>query len=478
MTDAAELIGEGSLYPFPINWRDGYKLSLEYRTDIFTSRAGKEQRRALRQTPRTQLGFTSTLAAEKLQEFDRFVYRNQTRQVAVHDFSRSLSIAEWLSSTQFKVTATPDWLAPGEALGFADSVALIDTVTGDTVTLSTPVTVGGERAHPLLFAQLPTSLPVRYSTDSVAEAEMSFSGLAGRHPWDYGEPEDVFNGREVLPFEPNWGSSIGATFEHERDEIDFGFGRTISYNPVAFGTRIYQVRFTLGTTDEAYRMMQFFGRMRGQRGEFYVPSPATDLTVLSELGPDSATVLLGGADVYDTYRNDTVHQALCFEVDGYPNRLYRKIISLEKVGAATRATLNQPFPVEAPIGTATVRWLRATRFAVDLLTVDGRTDSVAETDIAIKSLENLSPDGALWSELSEGADWLISYFGWIFTKNVIIPSIFRFVHIEYPRTGAVSVFNSGAFWINKWYGQPYATAEVTNPLHLLIHSKLPAILQE
>src|SRR6218665_3234173 len=101
-----------ALFPFNPNWRESCKVSYEFKTDIATSRSNREQRRALRTTPRKKISFKVTLA--HVAPLDRFMARYQNQEVALADMSRHVLTTTPLleGDSVFPVDPPPNSIPP------------------------------------------------------------------------------------------------------------------------------------------------------------------------------------------------------------------------------------------------------------------------------------------------------------------------------------------------------------------------------
>lgn len=432
---------EPALWPFLPNWRDQYSIRYEYRTDIFTSRSGKEQRRSQRTTPRRQFTSTVTRDRAEMRRLDRFVYSNQDREIVVPDLLRHVSTTSAMpaGAQQVDIDSVPEWLVVGVSVIFVDGdqqlLRTVVTITGSTVWFDgeTPDTWEPEtRLHPVVIGRMASDVDVEQITDEVAEVSLSFAATPGIAPINVGSPVEAFNGREILTIPHNWSRGVGGSYNHSVDTVDFGRGRTQTFRPVSFGTRLHQVGFTFGTQAEAQAAVQFFGRMKGQRGEFYMESHANDLIVVAPVAAGGTVLTFDGTDLYDTYAADTVHRAVIITIAGSEYRYSRSIAQFMNTGTQTLIELAVALPVDIDPDRVQVSWLRASRFAVDLLELQATTDAVAQTQLAVKTLEDLSVDDPVWGGLDEAAQWLLNYFGWRFTKNMIADPLDHFVNVTWP----------------------------------------------
>jgi len=424
------------LWPFRANWRESYHVTFEFLTDIFTSRSGKEQRRALRTTPRRTLQYTMSVGYDDAKRLNRQMRAAHATEMLAADESRQVAVLPADSgATTLIVEAAQPWLVDGAnvVIIYGDTLAalVVDTVTDNIATLTAPLAAAwpaGSKLCPALTGRLAETMSAKQATDSVIEASVNFSATpAVDPPIDPGNPAEVFNGREVFPLTVEFAGGIDGSFVQMRDAVDFNRGRITVYTPIAFDTRIRQVRVTFFDVAERTAVVQFFSRMKGRRGEFYMPSLEPDLIVAATAAAGDSSFTVAEQDDYDT-----VHRAIMIRWRGY--QFYRTVSGVD----GTTVSLDIPLPVTLQPGD-TVSWLTAARFATDMLDVECVTDTIGRTQMAMQTLEDLQVASAddPWATLSEGARRLISLYGWNFAQNVILVPADDFVNVEYP-------------WISDW----------------------------
>lgn len=469
------------LFPFAPNWRDGVSVNYQFKTDIITSRSGKEQRRAARANPRKTVAFKITLPSAT--PLDQFMARNHLRVITVVDYSRHVRLVSGvpLDGQVFEVDAVPDWLSPGRSVIVGGQQRTISAVSGNLVTIHAPSVVAvpaGEQIFPAVNGRLDDSISVQKMTDRVVEADISIQLTPGSVPADdAGSPQEVFNGREVFVFQPNWASPVDGSYSVTTDTVDFGFGRTVTYTPIRFDSRIRQVQVVFPTQADRNDAVAFFTRMKGRRGEFYMPTWSDDLVVARPAAAASLLMWVKGREVCDTYADSTTHKAIVIRTpDGY--QFYRRVLNITTDGVDSLIETDIEWPVEID-ETISLSWLPATRLATDDFAMECVTDEVGRAQFATQSLEDLAVADVErpWPGLDAGATYLIDRFGWLFTKNVILDGL-DWVHDVYPQTGAEAIFNSGEYWLNRYYGQPYATTEVADPLRVFVHETYPSQFPE
>jgi hypothetical protein len=125
------------------NWRDPVDVTYAFLTEVISSRAGREQRRAKRQMPRKSLEFGLTVHTHRWRVLMRTMAKNQgallnmaertrgARSTVARD--RGLNVA----SRTFTLASVPAWLTVGRTVvlvnGDTTAVRTVEDVTGNTV---------------------------------------------------------------------------------------------------------------------------------------------------------------------------------------------------------------------------------------------------------------------------------------------------------------------------------------------------------
>lgn len=337
-------------WPFRHNWSSSYRVTYSFFTDVLTSRSGYEQRIAERVEPRRLIDTTLLADENTARAFDRFLWKTQ-----------------------------------------ADSFTHVDPVTGQSSLVRLADTVAVE--HPASGVAVSTvTLAVDPGTDTYADPVLD-AGVS-------------YQGRYVFPFKANWrGGGAPDSLTLPRQTVDYGRGRISVTRPVPFAARTSTFSLLHGTHDEATTLVDFHRAMRGRQGEFWLPSVLDDLVVLDVVG---TTLVIDGADAADMYAADAVNSAVRLEMRS-GSVYYRRVQTAQPSGGTTLLSLNADIP--EPVNADTLRfcgWMRVGRFASDDLTIEWRTDQVAESQVQAVTLPYVAAENAL------GLDPLIDYFGWNF----------------------------------------------------------------
>lgn len=391
------------LFDFRPNWRESVHVNLAYRTDIFTSRSGREQRRALRGDARKTIEFTIGVHRDKLRSFQRLMHTWQSRPVTMGDPTRQTLTTTELVATglQMNVAEVPRWLTAGSPVllesGDTRKIVIVSSISGTQITLSTGVDEAwpvGTSVRPtvsgLLDSEISSSLPI----NELMEVSLSLAVDPGSEPVFTTEPGAMHNGREVFPFAVNWRDPLDATFAWPRDTVDFGFGLTQTYSPVDFDTTTWKASFLNVSVAQAQAMEDFFRRAKGQRGEFYWPSGINDLPPAAQLIAGTDFLRVAGTEVFDDYKNDTVHRAVAISLSN-GQTLLRTVIDIRIETLDTIIQFSELWASTIPASDIVmVSWLTAARFASDQFSAEWMTSTVMQTQLAVQTLEDLPAETA------------------------------------------------------------------------------------
>jgi len=431
------------LFAFGPNWRESVTVESEFKTDIATSRSGREQRAAVRNEPRMEVTFTVGVRRDRLRAFQRLLARFQSHVVMMGDPTRKvdLEIAVTAPTQTITVVDEPRWLVVGAKLllEYEDrrEILTVQSINFQQITFTTPATQtwpAGTAIRPTLLGMLSASISAKNITDELAEQKITLSVLPGYEPvflTDTGFM--VHDGREVFPFIENWGEEVSTKFDWARDTVDFGYGRTDYFAPTSFGTMTRQSSYIGVTADQAQRMSDFFNRMKGQRGEFYWPTGISDLVPMASLVEGTNTMRIAGRETYDSFHGDTVYRCIAIRLfDG--RMIYRTVTGMTLSGGnITIIQFDKPWLFGMTTREIScVSWMVAARFASDQFTGEWVTSEVMQTQMSIRSLEDLTVENP--TVIYDGAaDWVFENWGeaginimdrldWI--VNTLYPAIF------------------------------------------------------
>ena len=425
------------------NWTEAVVETYEFRTTVFTSRSGKEQRVAERKLPRRTVGFTTSLWGDGLRAFQALLHERGAQTITIPDPARYAAVLAQdatVGSLFIVIQGAPPWLAPNMPLSLSDInrtefrggsiIANVGAFSVDfdsddfdvnkrtRITLTSPLArtwPKGTSVRPVIEGRLPPEVDLDYRNDSVAESEIKINVLPPSQVPDFGGVEPTtFNGRQVLLTAPNWTQRPSVTNATPYEVVDYGRGVTEAYLPVAFYTRTTQFNYLGRTRDKLADLISLFVAMRGRQGEFYCPSWVSDMEPASGMPSEATTLAIHGTLVHATYADSTVNRAVGIRLsDG--RWIFRTISSMsvttEAGGGEFNDDYNDDFDIGADAGMFTllhfdeaigediylrqitmVCWVNVCRFASDTLTISWSNDDVGQVTTQVMTLESLTPE--------------------------------------------------------------------------------------
>ncbi|MDH3233769.1 MAG: hypothetical protein OEQ29_09575 [Alphaproteobacteria bacterium] len=398
-----------TLWPFGPNLQLApFRVQREYRTDIITSRNGKEQRRALRATPRKKIEFTIVVSNDCRRSFDDFMVDGQRLQLAMADRPRFITLPSGVGagSDNIIVALVPTWIIVGSELILVDkarqgirTINSIDAVTGGTKitfdeneALSWP---SGTRLHPSLNGYLDVAIrtpkPARRETADVAVAYHVDPGF--EPPEDVGAATAEFDGRELFLLRPVSWQPVNLRRIQDAASVDYGFGRRQRFFPIGFSSRLWQAAYSGCDFATSDALRQFFDRHRGQWQEFFMPTWDQDLIPTAGIASAGTTLTVEGVSVASIYNSSTVYRAVAVRLKSGA-WITKKIASIVAAsGDVSTINVTSAWGQTVALDEISfVSWLPLWRFASDILTTEWRRENVATARLNLQILEYVGPD--------------------------------------------------------------------------------------
>lgn len=387
------------VWPLRPNWKSSYSVTYAFLTNILTSRSGREQRRALRQTPRKSVQFGCTAAAARFRALVRTLSTKQGDLLVFPEVTQNVttSALSAISAVNFLIGEVPAWLSEDEqvVLAYGDraelrTVASTGSLAVTFVEANSVAWPAGTRVCRALFGRLNDSIRLRQVTAGVLDGRISFDVEPGSETAFYPPEASVtWNGREVFLEPSNWANAHDLTFTRDVQQVDYNRGVVTTYLPVAFGTQARAADFLGRSPENVARIVNFFLRMGGRQGEFYAPTDEPDMVLAQNAASGVTIVRMLGTDLAAAYADDAVHQAICvLMTDG--RRFYRTVETLVMEGGNSKLTLGSALPYAiTPATVANICWLPVMRLGSDELTIEWLSDQVAQARLIFQTLEAL-----------------------------------------------------------------------------------------
>jgi len=409
------------IFPFKPNWADGVELQLSYKTDIFKSRSGREQRRALRNTPRRTVSYSAITIASDMVKFQRLMATKQNADFYLPDWSNSVQTRGIeVGATHFSIREiAPEWLVADATVFLIDplddsyTAVTIDTVSAYTVSLTAPVTrtfsVGTvvRLAHTGLLGNVQTTS----NTNNVVSLRVTFDVKPGSmrnsenqfFPWQTG-------GKEVFGYDWNWGEEVSTEYLWPIETVDFGRGVTTNYRPIDFGSAVQRATI-IRQHDQIDAVQRFFERQKGQRNLFWMPSGTSDMEPLADIANGATSFTVAGSEVYSLFSGgDPVYCGVAiYTKDG--RKVFRKLNSITLSSGNSVLNLNDAVTFAIPRTlVAKVSWLRPARFASDDQTIEFLTSDVAQLQVTTTTV-TYGDDPQDYAPLDGAGNWAMDNWG-------------------------------------------------------------------
>lgn len=386
------------LWPLTINWRGGLIMAVEYRTSIFTSRDKHEYRRREREQPRIAYEYQAdahgTEAQDTIRTLDTLIDENL---VFAHPVFKVKTTTPLLPlATAVDVDSVPAWLTVGRFVVFdyrSDRfLAEVVGVSGTTIEIDAPsgvtIPAGAKLMLGVLVKVSPTTR-LTYLTNGVLSGKAILEDIVGLNYYPADGTEFAnFNSKEVLLKKPNWAAPVEHTFNAGIDIVDYEYGRREYDGYLEYVPHIQKADYLLRDFDDAIEFLQFFVRQRGRCGEFYMPTWTDDLPLSAGLTSGQNTFRVAGSAYEDYADNPAQRNVMVMMKDG--STLYRRITAAAVDGDDTVFTVAENWASTVALSSiAYCCWLNTYRFAVDELSLEWRTDSVAQFSTSFQLLRDL-----------------------------------------------------------------------------------------
>ena len=154
--------------------------------------------------------------------------------------------------------------------------------------------------------------------------------------------------------------------------------------PSEYNARLLAADYT-GRAPEARRILNFFLRQKGRRGEFYVPSDTADVPLAAATG--NAFLYVDGQEFAAAWADHPVNRAVAFKMrDG--TRFYRQVVAITVQGEQSRVQLDQAVPYYlSPADVEVISWLPVMRLASDELIIEWLTTNAIRARLTYRTLK-------------------------------------------------------------------------------------------
>jgi len=280
--------------------------------------------------------------------------------------------------------------APG---GFTQSIE-VAAITGQVIDLNSPTAErfpAGSLAYPGLIVHADPSVSARRHTSMVGQLSAAFTEMHVDQALTIPPAGTTWRGLEVFLRRPNWAQNVSQEHNFAFTWLDSGRGRFDYRTPHQAPKDVFKMTFLLHDREAVRDLEGFFLRMRGRRGECYLPTQDDDITI-----PDDTILLIGGSalpvDVEDADRMvaEKVYRNVYMRLtDG--TELFRQVLGADLSDAEEpKIGLGEGWPRTIyGYEVAKCCWMPRARLATDNLVIRWVTDRVAEATLAFQVLPDV-----------------------------------------------------------------------------------------
>ena len=385
-----------------------YQITYSFLTEVIVSRSGREQRIANRSSPRRSVAYQCLLAHDKLREFKDLMWHWQHRAFVLPELTRFIDsqLAQEIDTASMTFAQVPSWMVPGATVwvafqGFTE-LRTVDHVEGNAVVFrneATAVWPAGTRAYPALTGNMASTMSAPSQTNAVAQLDLRFDVTPLSEPRISPPlPERTFNGRELFLKKPNWAQAVNSEVSHEVQTLDYGRGPVARFAPVKYGYEVRQATYLNRNAAEAEEIREFFYRLKGRQGEFYMPTWEYDFVPKTAAPAGTYGLRIAGTTFAGQYGESTVHKAV-FVLMHDGSLVLRKVLSVAAVsdssGEDSLIQVEEAWDREISVDKIVMcGWMPAWRMVSDNLTVEWLTNSVAQVTLNMMTLEDLPAETA------------------------------------------------------------------------------------
>lgn len=386
------------LWRYSPDWSAGFNVRRAFLTDVAPSRDNTEQRRALRFDPRLSIAYRTIQKGDDRRAATHWMRAWQNKPAIVPDFARWARLADGASaaSDELEVDPMPPWAAAGQILllcGTEIEEVEVESVAGTTITLVDVLDNSwpeGAVLRPTFLGLMAGKISTSRITPGAAEINVELACYpGGEPPRAAGAAWATFNSREIFTPEPDYSSPLSLGELWPVEEVDVDRGWTAQFRPVDRQERLLECSFQGLDVTRASEIEQFFDRMKGRRGGFYLPSGEKDFDLAANAGSGTSTFLSTGLDIATDfgaidYAAIETSIAVCM-IDG--SHHYRRVTDIDSSGGNSRITVDSAWPLTlTSANVARISWMPVCRFGSDEMTTSWRSPLAASTRLTFQTV--------------------------------------------------------------------------------------------
>lgn len=380
------------------NWEAGITETLEWLTDVQTTRTGKESRRRLRRDPRRSMTFSVTSTGDDLRRLDGDLWRvgpgpwvmplwwdvRAGVQMAVAGEDIALSAPgiglhrDWQVGRPGVVRRGADWLA-GEVTVVSDDYVEL------TLDEPTDWAAGTVRAYPAWDVLLTRPAELARVTAGVARTTLTAELVNYRSPAGI-SLDDQYLGDDLFLDQPNRVVDVSVEYSRDLERIDRELGPWRLYSPSG---RPFPLRRQLHTyTDRAklWDRRRWWQTLGGRHTRFWAPTYQDDIR-LAQAAPGASVLIVEPIRWAETYQGDQFRSHIAARAYGQPT-LAREIESAIDLGDIEILQYPSQAPIPADYPVRQICWCEPVRLASDRIDIQWISAGVANVSLGVRAVDD------------------------------------------------------------------------------------------
>lgn len=370
------------LFPFEPNWSSSVIETLEWKTNIFVSYDGTEQRSQIRSKPRLTLSYSTMTKGAEARQFRNLMYGWQHRQYAVpmwYDVVVMTGGVNQGATTIGLNTENIGFQVGGLAVLFSDfetfevfeieSITPISLVTTRPLEFSWPI---GTKVYPVNQALISKNLPTTSPIASVKLADIEFRmSPTDSTPFVPDAPAPVELGSyEYILNTPNWGVDVTDEYARDYGELDNITGALQQIQHPDFSKNLFTYQWMLKGKSEIKEFREMLQRCKGMLKPVYLPTWFQDFTLYEKIQAGSSSIRIVKQRYEEMVGNSVIQNAIVIRkrMGGYYTRVISGVSSTDDYEVIS---FNDVIPEEILIDqVATISIVRLMRLAADQVTIE------------------------------------------------------------------------------------------------------------
>jgi len=382
------------------NWTDPVRERWQWRTDLQQAKSGAESRRPVYQNPRRALEWRIT--TRDIVMLDRMLSGWQSQPWAV---------PRWLDETKLQAdvsagdttlsldTSVGEWRAGEQVVllrGRDAEAPVVDSVGVDSLTLDTALEQdwpAGTAVYPARLMRLQSSIQLSRPTSGIVDGQIQMiadedtsTPLTGK------DSQTQFENDPVYLKEPNRARAASSTYERDADRIDSEVGIVLVDDPTRDPFHVHEWEYTLVSRTEVDAFVRWLLARQGQANRFRYPTWSTDMTLIRDIDPGDAQIIIDPIDWSRWYSGKRNRDVIAIEASDGRWRFGRVTGASISNGQETLSLSDSIIGTdEDAILVANVRrlgWLELVRINSDRVELVWLTSSVAETALTLRGVES------------------------------------------------------------------------------------------